>query len=282
MQEGKFSRTAYGVAVRRAAHQLFDDPKVLDDPIALPIISPESAEDLRSNPQKQQERLTRAFRAFMAARSRYAEDQLHRAVAQGVRQYVVLGAGLDTFAYRNPHAELHVFEVDHPATQSWKRQRLDAGAIAIPPNLTFGPVDFEQQTLAQGLGQSQFDQNAPAFFSWLGVTPYLTREACMATLAFVAKRPAASGIAFDFAVHRDLLNVREKLALYALSQRVAAAGEPFQLFFRTDELLADLRASGFRETEILAADEINARYFTNHADGLKIIGGAGRLACAWV
>ncbi|HUA16352.1 MAG TPA: class I SAM-dependent methyltransferase [Verrucomicrobiae bacterium] len=282
MQEGRFSRTAHGVAVRRAAHQIFDDPKVLDDPIALSMVSPESVEELRSNPQKQQEKITRAFRAFMAARSRYAEDQLHRAFAEGVRQYVVLGAGLDTFAYRNPHAELRVFEVDHPATQNWKRQRLQASTIAIPPSVTFVPVDFERQTLAQGLERSQFDLSASAFFSWLGVTPYLTREACMATLAFAAKRAAGSGIAFDFAVHRDLLNLREKLALYALSQRVAAAGEPFQLFFRPDELAADLRVLGFRQTEILAAAEINARYFTNRSDGLKIIGGAGRLACAWV
>lgn len=282
MQEGKFSRTAYGVAVRRAAHQLFDDPRVLDDPIALPIISPESVQELRSSPAKQQSSIARAFRAFMAARSRYAEDQLHRAVAEGIRQYVVLGAGLDTFAYRNPYAALRVFEVDHPATQSWKRQRLHAGAIAIPSTLTLVPVDFEQQTLAEGLKRAEFDLNAPAFFSWLGVTPYLTREACIATLAFIAQRTAGSGVAFDFAVHRDLLSLRERLALYALSARVAATGEPFQLFFRPEELAADLRVLGFHTAEMLAADEINARYFHNRSDGLKVGGSLGRLGCAWV
>src|SRR5580658_731298 len=182
MQEGKFSRTARRVAIRRAAHQLLDHPRVLDDPLALRIIGVEACEELRSNP-KEHHAFSRAFRAFMAARSRYAEDELARAVAQGVTQYgvtqyVVLGAGLDTFAYRNPHAGLRVFEVDHPATQAWKREQLEAADIQIPSSLTFVPIDFEQQTLADGLAPSGFNPKASAFFSWLGVTPYLTREAC--------------------------------------------------------------------------------------------------------
>src|SRR5271167_272110 len=155
MQEGKFSRTAQRVAIRRAAHQLLDEPRVLDDPLALRIIGAETAAELRSNP-KEHAAFARAFRAFMVARSRFAEDELALAYARGVRQYVVLGAGLDTFAYRNPHAGLRVFEVDHPATQAWKREQLQAAGIAIPPSLTFVPVDFERQTLADGLGQSGF------------------------------------------------------------------------------------------------------------------------------
>ena len=149
MQEGKFSRTARRVAIRRAAHQLLDHPRVLDDPLALRIIGAEAAEELRSNP-KEHHAFSRAFRAFMAARSRYAEDELAGAVERGVRQYVVLGAGLDTFAYRNPHAGLRVFEVDHPATQAWKREQLSAAGIAIPAALTFVPVDFERQTSGGG------------------------------------------------------------------------------------------------------------------------------------
>src|SRR5271169_4489280 len=171
MQVGKFSRTAQRVAIRRAAHQLLDQPRVLDDPLALRIIGSEAAEELRSNP-KEHHAFSRAFRAFMAARSRYAEDELAHVVAQGVKQYLVLGAGLDTFAYRNPHPGLRVFEVDHPATQAWKREQLQEASIPIPPSLTFVPVDFEQQTLADGLERSGFDLNASAFFSWLGVTPY--------------------------------------------------------------------------------------------------------------
>src|SRR5580698_9525375 len=201
MQEGKFSRTARRVAIRRAAHQLLDHPRVQDDPLALRIIGTEAAEELRSNP-KEHHAFSRAFRAFMAARSRYAEDELATAVAHGVRQYVVLGAGLDTFAYRNPHAGLRVFEVDHPATQLWKREQLQAAGISIPPSLTFIPIDFERQTLADGLGQAGFKRDAAAFFSWLGVTPYLTREACTTTLSFIGKMPADSAVVFDFAVDR--------------------------------------------------------------------------------
>src|ERR1700678_242729 len=176
MQEGTFSRTAHRVAIRRAAHQLLDHPKVLDDPLALRIIGRDAAEELQSNP-KEDHTFSRAFRAFMAVRSRYAEDELARAVAQGVSQYVVLGAGLDTFAYRNSHPGLRVFEVDHPATQAWKREQLEAAEIPLPSSLAFVPVDFERRSLEAGIKESGFDVNAPAFFSWLGVTPYLTHDA---------------------------------------------------------------------------------------------------------
>jgi len=281
MQEGRFSRTAQRVAIRRAAHQLFDHPRVLDDPLALRIIGDEAAEALRSNP-KENHRFARAFRAFMAARSRFAEDELARAVAQGVSQYVVLGAGLDTFAYRNPHSGLRVFEVDHPATQAWKREQLRAAGIAVPRDLTFVPVDFERQTLADGLAQSAFDAQAAAFFSWLGVTPYLTHEACMTTFDVIARMPVGSGVVFDFAVDRKLLNLGQRMALDALSRRVAAAGEPFQLFFAPAQLQAELKKLGFHRTEFLPGVEINARYFHGRADGLRVAGGIGHLMAAWV
>jgi methyltransferase (TIGR00027 family) len=230
MQEGKFSKTAYRVAIRRAAHQIFDDPKVLDDPFALRIIGSKTAEVLRTDPKEAKSRFGRAFRAFLSARGRFAEDELAQAVANGVTQYVVLSAGLDTFAYRNPYPSLRVFEVDHPASQTWKQELLTETRIAIPPSLTFVPVNFEHQTLVDGLDQSGFNRNQPAFFSWLGVTMYLTRESCMATFALISKMPPGSGVAFDFAVDPKLLGVGQRLALYALSRRVAAAGEPFQLF----------------------------------------------------
>jgi methyltransferase (TIGR00027 family) len=281
MQEGKFSRTAQRVAIRRAAHQLLDQPRVLDDPLALRIIGSEAAEELRSNP-KEHHAFSRAFRAFMAARSRYAEDELARAVAHGVRQYVVLGAGLDTFAYRNPYPGLRVFEVDHPATQAWKRGQLQAAGISIPPALTFVPIDFERQTLADGLGHCGFDLSAAAFYSWLGVTPYLTRDACMSTLSFVAKMPAGSGVVFDFAVDPALLNAGQREALDALSKRVAGYGEPFQLFFDPRQLQDELIGMGFHRTEFLQGKELNARYFKDRKDGLLVRGGLGHLMGAWV
>ncbi|MGA9390658.1 MAG: class I SAM-dependent methyltransferase [Candidatus Sulfotelmatobacter sp.] len=281
MQEGKFSGTAYRVAIRRAVHQLLDEPRVLDDPLALRIIGSETAEALRSNP-KEHHAFSRAFRAFMAARSRYAEDELASAVARGVAQYVVLGAGLDTFAYRNPHPGLQVFEVDHPATQAWKRAQLEAAEIAIPSSLSFVPIDFENQTLEDGLRCSAFNPSAAAFFSWLGVIPYLTREACMSTLSLIARMPAGSGVVFDFAVDPALLNAGQRQALDALSKRVAAAGEPFQLFFDPGKLQDQLESMGFQRTELLQGRELNARYFRDRKDGLLVRGGLGHLMAAWV
>jgi methyltransferase (TIGR00027 family) len=281
MQEGKFSRTAQRVAIRRAAHQLLDEPKVLDDPLALRIIGSEAAAALRSDP-KEHHAFSRAFRAFMAARSRFAEDELARAVADRVTQYVILGAGLDTFAYRNPHPGLRVFEIDHPATQAWKREQLQSAGIAIPPSLTFVPVDFEHQTLANALARSGLNTNAPAFFSWLGVTPYLTREACMTTLHVIAKMPAGSGVVFDFAIDPALLNAGQRQALDALSARVARYGEPFQLFFDPSKLQDELKTLGFQRTEFLQGAQINARYFKDRSDGLCVRGGLGHLMGAWV
>lgn len=281
MREGKFSRTAYGVALRRAAHQVLDVPRVLDDPLALSIAGVD-ASYFQSNPQKQHHPFARGLRAFLVARSRYAEDQLAAAVARGVNQYVLLGAGLDTFAYRNRNTNLRVYEVDHPATQDWKRQRLAEAGIPIPQTATLVPVDFERQTLGAALDLAGFSTHAPAFFSWLGVVPYITRESCMSTFAFIAKMPSGSGVAFDFAVDPKLLDLKVRLALMALSARVALAGEPFRLFFRPEELSSELKTLGFREIQMLASDEINALYFKERSDGLKTSSNIGRLTCAWV
>jgi methyltransferase (TIGR00027 family) len=282
MQQGKFSRTAHRVAIRRAAHQLLDQPRVHDDPLALAVIGAEAARALQQELHKQQDARARALRAFLAARGRYAEDQLKLALANGVSQYVVLGAGLDTFAFRNPHPELRIFEVDHPATQSWKLERLRDAGISIPDSVAFVSVDLEQQSLSAALALEGFSLADSTFFSWLGVTPYIKREACMSTLGFIARMPKRSGVVFDFAVHPDLLDAGHRMILTALSERVAAAGEPFQLFFHPEELARDLQTCGFCEIEMLAGDQINARYFKDRTDGLQISGNLGRLTCAWV
>lgn len=185
MEENCPSRTALYVAMRRAAHQILDNPKIFDDSLALRMLGMENASAQDPNPMWLEETpLSRVLRASLAARSRYAEDQLHAAIKQGVGQYVVLGAGLDTYAYRNPYPQdvLHVFEVDHPATQIWKRTRLEEAGIPIPKTLTFSPVDFEIQTLEDGLRREGFDTGKCTFFSWLGVTMYLTSDAISATL----------------------------------------------------------------------------------------------------
>jgi methyltransferase (TIGR00027 family) len=283
MQEARPSRTAFRVAMHRAAHQVLDNPKVLDDSLALAIIGPKAASQLHSVENRYGEQAARNLRAFMAARSRYAEDELAAAVSRGVRQYVILGAGLDTFAYRNPHPEsaLRVFEVDYPATQDWKRGRLGAAGISIPSSITFAPADFENgETLSEALGESNFDFTVPAFFSWLGVTMYLTELAAMATLNFVVSTPKGGGVVFDYAVPRSSLDPAAQIALDALSARVAAAGEPFRTFFDPTALAESLRKTGFSSIEDLDAAAINARYFQDRADGLSVSSRLGRLMSA--
>jgi methyltransferase (TIGR00027 family) len=282
MRDARPSATAYRVAIRRAAHQVLDNPKVLDDPIALSIVGREAAERLRDGSDEQQGRIARAIRAFMVARSRFAEDELARAIERGATQYVVLGAGLDTFAYRNPHAgrALRVFEVDHPATQEWKRARLVAAGIAAPESVTYAPVDFGKQKLPEELARAGFRADAITFFSWLGVTMYLEPAAIGATLGFVASMPRGGGVVFDYAVPRSSLSWMGRIALDAMSRRVARSGEPFRTFFDPRELTAEMRAMGFTHVEDLGKDEINARYFKDRADGLRVSGSLGRVMAA--
>lgn len=267
--------------LRRSAHQLFDHPAVFEDPFALKILGSDYAERVRSG-RWESSRFAAGMRAFMAVRSRYAEDQLSEAVERGVRQYVILGAGLDTFAYRNPHAGagLRVFEVDHPATQEWKRELLRGQGIEVPESVTFAPIDFESQTLEHGLREARFVASAPAFFSWLGVTMYLGREAVMGTFRFIASCGAGSGLAFDYAAPRESLGWMDRLAFDALSAQVKMSGEPFHSFFSPVELAHELQSMGFRRVEDLTPEETNARYFPDRADGLRVSGKVGRLMSA--
>jgi methyltransferase (TIGR00027 family) len=273
MKENRPSVTAQRVAMRRAAHQLLDDPKVFDDPVALRIIGKESTSALQADPRQYEVTpLSSYLRAFVAARSRYAEDELALGVRRGVRQYIILGAGLDTFAYRNPYPEgvLHVFEVDHQTTQTWKRARLEEVGLTLPGDLTFAPVDFETQILEEGLRGTGYDAGKCTFFSWLGVTEYLTSEAVMATLRFITSAPAGSGIVFDYMIAPSLLTPIQRSGFDALSRRVASAGEPWRAFFDPELLTRDLRAMGFRYVEDKGPEEINARYFKNRKDGLRV------------
>jgi methyltransferase (TIGR00027 family) len=279
VETGRASKTAFRVAMRRAAHQVLDQPPVLADPVAVPLLGAHFALDR----EREAHSVVRAFRAFMAARSRYAEDRLWDAVAAGVEQYVVLGAGLDTFAYRNPFPDLRVFEVDFPATQEWKRALLDEASIHVPENLTFVPLDFEHRTLGEGLDDAGFDASAPAFFGWLGVVPYLSREAFRATVQTIARQPRRSGVSFDYALSPESMSPSRRAVFEALAARVAAAGEPFQLFFTPEQLEAELREAGFQEIEHMDSEQLNAKYFRGRSDGLQLPPeGLGMMATAWV
>ncbi|AFM27100.1 class I SAM-dependent methyltransferase [Desulfomonile tiedjei] len=273
MKESCPSVTALRVAMRRAVHQIIDHPKIFSDSLALRIVGAEKEPEKQLDPKWfEQTPLEYRLRAFLAARSRCAEDGLTDAINRGVRQYVVLGAGLDTFAYRNssPADTLHVFEVDHPTTQAWKRTRLEEAGIPIPRNLTFCPVDFESETLEEGLQRAELDTRKGIFFSWLGVTPYITSSAITTTLRFVASLPAGSGIVFDYMISPSLLNPIQRRVFDGLARRVAFAGEPFQTFFDPSLLKSSLLEMGFGSIEDLGPEELNARYFQGRTDELRV------------
>jgi methyltransferase (TIGR00027 family) len=233
MIESRPSLTAERVAIRRAAHQLLDDPRVHDDPLALAILADAQAAAMRADPRRFEDGpIAGALRAFLAVRSRLAEDALAQAVAAGVRQYVVLGAGLDTFAYRNPFPALRVFEVDHPATQARKRQRLADAHITVPAGVTFVAVDFAVEPLPRAMRAAGVRSEEPSFFSWLGVTPYLEPAKVLATLAAIASFAAnGGGVTLDYNVPTGSLAPLPRKAFEVLAARVAAAGEPFRGFF---------------------------------------------------
>jgi methyltransferase (TIGR00027 family) len=267
MKPDRPSATAHRVAMQRAAHQILDRPRVLDDPIALRIVGVDAEARIHADPRRFRSSYGCALRWFLVARSRYAEDMLAARVAAGVGQYVVLGAGFDTFAYRSPHppGALRVFEVDHPATQAGKRRRLAAAGIAEPASLTFVPVDFETQALPERLAACGFDADAPACFSWLGVSMYLSREAVMSTLAYVAARPPGSGITFDYMIPPSSLPLLRRIGFHLLAHRLKRAGEPWRTWFEPAAFAAELRGLGFTSLEDLDYEALRARYFAADA-----------------
>jgi methyltransferase (TIGR00027 family) len=201
------------------------------------------------------------MRQFLVARSRIAEDALASAVERGTRQLVILGAGLDTCAYRAVHgARLRVFEVDFPATQEWKRSMLAAAGIALPQTLVFAPVDFEHQTLADGLAAAGIDRTLPTFFTWLGVVPYLTPGAFEATLRYIADWQSRVQVVFDYANAPATIKGDGRAALEGLAARVAAAGEPFRNYLDTEVLHGQLQAMGFTVIEDLGPKRIAERF----------------------
>jgi methyltransferase (TIGR00027 family) len=260
MEPGQPSRTALAAAGHRAAHQLLEGGRVFADPLAMAILGAPAAELMRADLRAP---ATRGMRLFIAARSRFAEESLAAAVARGVRQYVVLGAGLDTFAHRNPFEDvgLRVFEVDHPATQAWKQRRLADAGLQSPASLTFAPVDFERETLADGLAAAGFDAAAPAFFAWLGVVVYLTRDAVSETLKFIAGLPGAE-VMFDYGEPPSAFPEGGQRSLQlARAQRAAAVGEPWITRFSPPELNAMLRGLGFDALEDLGPAQISRRFY---------------------
>ena len=282
MHEVNPSRTALRVALRRAAHQLRDaKPLVLDDPLAVRILSKAFHEELQRTPDKVKRPFSAALRAFVVVRARLAEDTLAAAVRDvGARQYLVMGAGLDTFACRNPYPDVRVFEVDHPSTQAWKIQMLASAGIMPPASAQFVAVDFEKDSLRARLKAAGFDESLPTVTAWLGVVPYLTVEAFRATMRVLAGCAPGSEVVFDYSQPREALPPVEQLMLDSLSARVALAGEPFQLFFTPEQLVEELKGLGLRVVEDMDGEALTERYMAGRTDGLMLRGKAGRMCVA--
>ena len=259
MQAGQPSHTARGAAAYRAIHQTLEGGAIFSDPFATKVLDDETRarlDETAADPS------LRPWRLFIAARSRFSEDTLAACVARGVRQIVVLGAGLDTFSLRNPHASqgVRVFEVDYPATQGWKRERLKQAGLAIPASLTFAPVDFERQSLADGLAAAGFHADRPAFFQWLGVVPYLSRDAVSLTLDFIAGVPE-SEVVFDYAEPFENYPAERRENVMAVAARAASLGEPWLSLFDPLELSETLRNKGFGVVEDLGLAELTERFY---------------------
>jgi methyltransferase (TIGR00027 family) len=272
LREGQPSHTARGAAAYRALHQTLDGGAIFSDPFADRILDDEARarrDEIAAKPS------LRPMRLFIAARSRFSEDTLSACVARGVRQIVVLGAGLDTFALRNPHESqgVRVFEVDYPATQTWKRERLKQAGLAVPASLTFAPVDFERQSLADGLAASGFQADRPAFFQWLGVVPYLSRDAISVTLDFIVGVPG-SAVVFDYAEPFANYPAARRENVMALAASAAARGEPWLSLFDPAEVADMLRGEGFRVVEDLGLAELTERFYGTLKQGIVIGPGA--------
>ena len=256
MRASEPSRTAMGAAAYRAAHQSADGGAIFFDPYARRILGEAACAEADL---KTQDPATRPFRLFMAARSRYAEDCLDLSVARGVRQAIILGAGLDTFALRNPHAGLKVFEVDHPATQSWKQMRLsETGLTQSLP--TFVPVDFEHEDLKTRLVDSGFESETPSFFIWLGVVPYLREASVFAVLRVVVSLPSAS-IVFDYSEPLENYSPERRARAAEMGARTAAAGEPWLTHFDPKEIAERLLSLGFTSLEDIGPTKMAKRFF---------------------
>ncbi|MEO8218100.1 MAG: class I SAM-dependent methyltransferase [Acidobacteriota bacterium] len=282
MREGRGSRTAERVAERRAAHQLLDSPLVFEDPLALSVIPPEVASSLLDNPQQYDRSIPgRYLRAFLVVRSRVAEDSLREAVKRGVQQYVVLGAGFDTFAFRNPHPArtLRIFEVDHPDTQAIKLSRLKDAGIQPGSDVTFIPVDLSKEPLQSALLQHGFDESSPSFFSWLGVVLYLEVEDIRRIWRYVGSLAGGTTMVFDYAVNPSSLSFPARLTLKFMAARVASIGEPWKTYFDPGAIDSELRAAGFASVQDLGQAELNHRFFSGRSDGFRV-GEGGRIIVA--
>jgi len=277
MEKEQRSKTAEFVAAVRAAHLLYDRPVLFEDRFAIQLTSATwrvicEYRLLHWLVLKKILGALRPLHGQILGRSRYAEDQLDNAISAGVRQYVLLGAGLDSFALRRQDvlSALRVYELDHPATQMMKRERLARLRVPLPANLEFVPVDLENQTVGDALARSSYSPHSRAFFSWLGTTAYLTEEAVLRTLDSVASSAAAgSELVFDYRISEELLSASARKTRKRIGKFTARRGEPLKSTFDPRTLLEDVSRLGFEVAEHLSPNDQWAKYFAQRNDGLR-------------
>jgi len=262
-----------GTAYMRAAHQLFDSPpRILEDPVAVLLLGPTALQRIHDSADRYRTPDACALRAHIVLRSRFAEDRLAAAVLRGVTQYIILGAGFDTFAFRQPAwaQALKIIEVDHFGTQVVKRSKLTTAGLAMPKNVDFANIDFEHESLRDGLLRYGVSLNEPTFFSWLGVTMYLKEDAIDAVLQSAAAFPAGSEIVLTFAQPPEPVGGAASDSLSILAKRVASVSEPFVSYFEPDAFEAKLRCAGFSKVEFLSPAEAEALYFRQRPEDLPV------------
>lgn len=260
--------SALRVALWRAIHvQIDPPPHVLNDELGLKLAAPD--EGWQQRPDMDPE-FTRLFRGSIVARARFIEDLATEQAGQGVTQYVLLGAGLDTFAQRRPEIASHltIFEVDQPGHQEWKRQRLIEAGFGIPEWLRLVPVDFETDSWLQKLEEAGFDKNKPAVIASTGVSLYLTRDAILAMLRQVASLAPGSTLAMTYILPMEMADPEEIQGRQIAEKGARASGTPFRSFFSSEQILDLAHEAGFREARTVSAADLNQRYFSNRTDGL--------------
>lgn len=271
------SMMARAVAMSRGMHLVLDDePKILEDTLGRALADMPDDEPGGINDLMWANKDRVGIRILPVWRSRVTEDCLQACVRQGVKQYVMLGAGLDSFAYRRPVSLEHVsvFEIDHPASQEWKRHRLEELGVQIPENVHFVPVDFETENLVEKLKGSTFDPTLPTFFSWLGVIPYLTRQATQETLrALLTTLVGYCEITLDFVVPVETLSGVDRELIEGIMQAAEWLGEPMLRFYLPHELEATLKAVGFDTVTHISPLDWQKQYLDNRTDHLRLLTG---------
>lgn len=269
-QAGVPDSTAVRTALWRAMHvQVDPPPHVLEDEIGLRLAAPDG--DWRSRPDMDPD-ATRGFRAAMVARARFIEDLVAEQAQNGVDQYVVLGAGLDTFAQRHPQlaSRLRIFEIDEPVTQAWKRRRLTQLGYGVPDRLHLVPVDFESgEPWPEQLAEAGFDLGRPAVIVSTGVSMYLTKDATVSTLRRIAGFAPGSTFAMTFLLPAEHVEAADRPGLRASEEGAQASGTPFRSFYTPQEMLALAREAGFRDARHVSGASHAERYFADRTDGLR-------------